>query len=110
MLEDLREVRLEPNAATASGLHIDWTSSVNLLKTEETLFTNPPRSHAPSDSAPAPPERLLTVEDIMHYLSAGRTKVYELLSSGQLRSLKVGRRRLVRPQDLQRFLNDLIDA
>lgn len=110
MLDGLREVRLKPDAATASGLQIDWTSSVNFVKTQETLFTNPPRSHFRADSASVLPERLLTVEDLTHYLSAGRTKVYELLRTKQLRSIKVGRRRLVRPQDLQRFLNDLIEA
>lgn len=110
MLDGLREVTANPNGAPTSGLLVDWISSVDFTKTEETLLINPPRTVASTDSTAVLPARLLTVDDLMHYLSAGRTKVYELLSSGQLRSLKVGRRRLVRPQDLQRFLNDLIDA
>jgi excisionase family DNA binding protein len=53
---------------------------------------------------------LLCVEDLMEHLHAGRTTVYELLGSGQIRSFKVGRRRLVRPQDLQEFIDGLLDA
>ncbi|CPV67102.1 ethanolamine utilization protein EutA [Mycobacteroides abscessus] len=39
--------------------------------------------------------RLLPVAGVMDRLSLGRTAVFELLNSGELRSVKVGRRRLV---------------
>lgn len=38
---------------------------------------------------------LLKIPDVMERLSVGQTKVYELMSSGQLRSVKVGRARRV---------------
>ncbi|MEX7470590.1 excisionase family DNA-binding protein [Mycobacterium adipatum] len=39
--------------------------------------------------------RLNSVETVIKRLGIGRSKVYEELSSGHLRSVKVGRRRLV---------------
>lgn len=51
--------------------------------------------------------RLHSVEDIMGRLNLGRSKVYELLGSGQLRSIKVGRRRLVSDAALVDFISQL---
>jgi excisionase family DNA binding protein len=51
--------------------------------------------------------RLHSVEDIMARLNLGRSKVYELLGSGQLRSIKVGRRRLVSDAQLVSFISRL---
>lgn len=51
--------------------------------------------------------RLHSVEDIMERLNLGRSKVYELLGSRQLRSIKVGRRRLVSGAQLIDFINRL---
>jgi excisionase family DNA binding protein len=52
------------------------------------------------------PERpdLLTVDETIQILRVGRTTVNELLWSGALPSIKLGRRRLVRRADLERFL------
>jgi excisionase family DNA binding protein len=47
---------------------------------------------------------LLTVKEVARELRLGRTRAYGLLWSGELRSLKIGRRRLVRRSDLERFL------
>ena len=40
-------------------------------------------------------------------LAIGRTSVYRLLSSKQLRSVKIGRRTIVLAQDLDRYLASL---
>jgi excisionase family DNA binding protein len=48
--------------------------------------------------APAPadgPDRLLSVEEASRALGVGRSTVYAELGAGRLRSVKVGRRRLV---------------
>ncbi len=51
--------------------------------------------------------RLLTIEAVMERLSVGRSTVYNLMDSGQLRSCKVGRRRLVPESGLVTFIESL---
>lgn len=53
-----------------------------------------------------------TVEPLAHDLNGtaarmglGRTTVHHLVKSGQLRSVKVGRRRLVTEDEIRRFLS-----
>lgn len=48
--------------------------------------------------------KLLTPEEVAEQLRVGRTKVYELLASGKLRSVKIGRRRRVSPGALEEFI------
>lgn len=47
---------------------------------------------------------LLTVEDAAQALALGRTKVYELVESGALRSVKIGRSRRIPVQALHEFV------
>ena len=49
-------------------------------------------------------QQLLTVDEVIRVLRLGRTRVNEMLRSGDLPLLKIGRRRLVRAQDVERFL------
>jgi excisionase family DNA binding protein len=51
--------------------------------------------------------RLNSVEDVMERLKLGRSKVFEVIGSGALRSIKVGRRRLVSEAALVDFINRL---
>jgi excisionase family DNA binding protein len=53
---------------------------------------------------PSGPDRLLGIGQVADSLSLGRSKVYDLIASGQLRSLKVGDRRLVSEGALREFL------
>ena len=53
---------------------------------------------------------LLKVPEVMARLAVGQTKVYELMSSGELRSVKVGRSRRVPTDELERFIADLDDS
>jgi len=43
-------------------------------------------------------------------LGLGRTTTYRLIKEGRLRSIKVGRRRLVPADEIARFLRDEIDT
>jgi len=53
-------------------------------------------------------DRLLyRVSDVASQLSVSRSKVYELMASGALRSVKIDRTRLVRDVDLQEFVASL---
>ena len=47
---------------------------------------------------------LLTVDETIRFLRLGRTRVNEILRSGDLVSYKLGRRRLVRRSDISAWL------
>ena len=49
---------------------------------------------------------LLSVDEVVERLRIGRTSVNSFLWSGELPSIKLGRRRLVHPDDLDRFLRE----
>jgi excisionase family DNA binding protein len=55
----------------------------------------------------APNARLNAVEDVMDRLCVRRSTVFALLASGQLRSVKIGRRRLVPEQAIVEFIAQL---
>lgn len=50
--------------------------------------------------------RLLTPKQIMEEYGLGRTKLYLTLESGSLRSIRWGRKYLVRESDLEAFLEE----
>ncbi len=54
--------------------------------------------------------QLHDVEAVMERLDLGRSKVYELIASGRLRSVKVGRRRLVSEAAIVEFITELEQA
>lgn len=53
------------------------------------------------------PSLALSPEEAARLLGLGRTKLFELLQSGKLRSRKIGRRTLILRTDLQDFLVQL---
>ena len=54
--------------------------------------------------------RLLTVVEVAKLLGIGRSKVYELLYAGELKSVKIGGSRRVRYTDLGDYVRYLDDA
>lgn len=52
---------------------------------------------------------LLKVPDVVACLGISRAKVYELMASGQLPSVRVGGSRRIRAQDLEMFVAGLDD-
>ncbi|BBY19017.1 excisionase family DNA-binding protein [Mycolicibacterium litorale] len=50
------------------------------------------------------------VESVMVRLGVGRSKVFELMASGELRSVRVGRRRLVSEAAINEFINKIDDG
>jgi excisionase family DNA binding protein len=51
-----------------------------------------------------------TVEQVAEMLQVGRDKVYLLLRTGQLRSIKIGRSRRITDQQLAEFVTSLDNA
>ena len=54
-------------------------------------------------------ENLLTIKDVKARLQLGHTKVTELVISGKLPSLKIGKSRRVRLADLNTFIEELVN-
>lgn len=53
-------------------------------------------------------ERLLySVEEAIVLIGLGKTKVYQLISSGELEAVKCGRRTLVTAQAVQKWISQL---
>ena len=51
--------------------------------------------------------RLNSVEEVIQRVGLGRTKLYEEISSGRLRSIKVGSRRLISEAALHDYIASL---
>lgn len=51
--------------------------------------------------------RLLSIPQVCRLLGVGRSSLYEMLSSRQLRSVKIGRRRLVPREAIDEFVAKL---
>ena len=49
-------------------------------------------------------QRVYTVDEAAEELRIGRTLAFQLIREGQLRSLKIGNRRLVSSEDLDAFI------
>lgn len=63
-----------------------------------------PKASAPGPSRPAPAPLLLTVEEAGAALGVGRTLMFELIARGDIRTVRVGRLRRVRPDDLDAYV------
>jgi excisionase family DNA binding protein len=62
------------------------------------------------DRRSSPPDRLLfTPEEAAAVLSVSRTKVFELIGTGQLRSGRIGASRRIPARELERFVQELIE-
>jgi excisionase family DNA binding protein len=55
-------------------------------------------------------KRLLSVEELARELGIGRTSAYALLWSGQIPSMKVGRLRKVRAEDVEAFIAERMES
>ena len=50
----------------------------------------------------------LTVADATKTLSIGTTKLYELIGKGQLQTIKIGRRTLIRTDSIRALVESLV--
>jgi len=56
------------------------------------------------DKGAVPMKLLLTISEATHVLAISRSKLYELLNSGHLQSVHIGRSRRIRMRDLEEFV------
>jgi excisionase family DNA binding protein len=49
----------------------------------------------------------LSIEEASGAIGVGRTKVYQLINSGELKARKIGARTVILKEDLEAFLNNL---
>jgi excisionase family DNA binding protein len=55
--------------------------------------------------------RLLhTIPDTQEQLGIGRSYLYELIKSGEIQTLKIGRRTLITHEELTRYVRSLVEA
>lgn len=52
---------------------------------------------------------LLSTEEAARELGIGRTRMYELLRTGKVASVKLGRSRRIRPEDLEGYVKQLAE-
>jgi excisionase family DNA binding protein len=50
---------------------------------------------------------LYTIDETLEALSLGRTKFYSIVAAGDLKTVRIGRRRLVSHDELQRYVSSL---
>lgn len=50
---------------------------------------------------------VLSVDQARERLQIGRTKIYELINSGQLKARKLGKKTFILTQDLEAFIDSL---
>jgi excisionase family DNA binding protein len=50
---------------------------------------------------------LYSLEDAWTTLGVGRSTLYELIAAGDIKAVKVGRRTLIRHDELERYVQDL---
>ena len=56
---------------------------------------------------PALPKRAYSIPEVCRTASIGRTRLYSEISEGRLKAVKVGRRTLIRAEDLDTWLRSL---
>lgn len=69
-------------------------------------MANVKREHGQSGSQEPLPPFAVSVEEAERLSAIGRTKLYELMQKGRIKSRKVGRRRLVIVHSLRHFLEN----
>jgi excisionase family DNA binding protein len=65
------------------------------------------KADVPGQPGTQPRRRLYSINAAMHELSIGRTSIYDLIAAEKLKTVKVGRRRLITAEALDEFVAGL---
>lgn len=94
-----------PQVEWRVGPSLNWFAVSN-VPSERTLAENSISRPAPeSVMSTAPQSVVMSVQQFCEWSSIGRTKVYEEIATHRLKTLKVGRRRLIKRDEAQRWLD-----
>lgn len=100
------EQAIQRLADAATSLTLDQRLRIAALLAHPIEAATAPHAGDSSRSSNTPTESLvLTVEETADLLKVGRTTVYDLLRSGQLNSIMIGRLRRVRHTELIAYLD-----
>jgi excisionase family DNA binding protein len=55
---------------------------------------------------PARPETVLSIEEVAERLKVSKSLIYKAIADGQMRSIKIGKRRLVPASEVQRLIEE----
>lgn len=100
-----------PYGFTSKGQHPKAMSTQTFIQSE----TGHERTTQPSSDSMSPPglpayKLLYRVDEAAHLLSISRSRIFELLRCGRLRSVTHGRTRLIPHAALEDFVRDLEDS
>jgi excisionase family DNA binding protein len=71
-----------------------------------TLAQKSPFTALTSPAEPPPPDRLLTGQEVADLLNVSKAKAYQLMQTGEIATVPMGRVVRVRRQDLDEFLQN----
>jgi excisionase family DNA binding protein len=100
-------MRLEDETGAARELEKQWTPSRQDCAEGSGILIEVGRQPRPLGTTDV---QLFTVVEVARLLGVGRSKVYDLLYRGELKSVKIGGSRRVRYSDLGEFIRYLDDA
>jgi excisionase family DNA binding protein len=84
----------------AGKLISDFLEGLLLL----TLAQKTPLTALDFGEEPPPPDRLLTAQEVAKLLNVSKAKAYQLMQTGEIATVRMGRAVRVRRQDLDEFL------
>jgi len=83
-------------------------SEIAALLGQLTLLLSTPRTVDVPEPRPAPEQVLLTVAEAASRLGIGKTKAYELITSGELESTTIGRLRRIHVDAVRAYAGRLV--
>jgi excisionase family DNA binding protein len=116
-IEKLRKMREGHYSADEIAVELGRTRHAVLAKLQRLYPPAPKRRGKAAEAEIAPPPhlgplpddlaRFLSLEDVAELLRLSKARIKQLISSGELASVKIGKRRLVRMEAYRKFVESL---
>lgn len=86
-------------------LHFLMRCAVNDDIANDNAPDKPMPAPVPSPALLSPTVKLLSVNDTLTFLGIGRTKLYQIMNSGEIKFIKIGKRTLIKRDSLDEYLD-----